>query len=62
MRKSTYRMPTVTFAAMTDVSVNIAKLYLELHDWKASQIIMLEDRADFVDDDLECIHRVLEAA
>ena len=44
MRKSTYRMPTVTFAAMTDVSVNIAKLYLELHDWKASQIIMLEDR------------------
>ena len=37
-------MPTVTFAAMTDVSVKIAKLYLELHDWKASQIIMLEDR------------------
>ena len=44
MRKSTYRMPTVTFAAMTDVSVKIAKLYLELHDWKALQIIMLEER------------------
>ena len=37
-------MPTVTFAAMTDVSVKIAKLYLELQDWKALQIIMLEER------------------
>ena len=44
MRKSTYRMPTVTFAAMTDVSAKIAKLYLELQDWKALQIIMLEER------------------
>ena len=38
-------MPTVTFAAMTDVSVKIAKLYLELQDWKAVQVIMLEERA-----------------
>jgi len=45
MKKSTYRMPTVTFAAMTNVSVKIAKLCIELQDWKAVQVIMLEERA-----------------
>ena len=38
-------MPTVTFAAMTNVSVKIAKLCIELQDWKAVQVIMLEERA-----------------
>ena len=37
-------MPRVSLAAMTDVSVKIAKLYLELQDWKALQIIVLEER------------------
>ena len=44
MPRKIYRMPTVTFAAMTNVAVDITKLYLELQDWKTLQIILLEER------------------
>ena len=44
MSKKSYRMPTVTLAAMTDISTCIAKRFLALRDWKALLVIMLEDK------------------